>query len=201
MDDASAITHDRMYIDQPTIYHQLGLIENDTSPGPLHAMVTAPETLTAHDDAQRNKAIVEANLTAVNNKDADAIEPAAADDIQFVYHGEKERQTGKRAYVAWWKATLASADRIHTEPQGLWAAGDTVAVATEFTGVYTNEDRKQDTIQTHVLHFFRIANGKITQQHMFVNRMKTEEQLGLIDVPQLARALPVVTLQKNDQSH
>jgi eukaryotic-like serine/threonine-protein kinase len=199
MDDASAITHERIYIDQPTIYHQLGLIENDTSPGPLHAMVPEPETLTSPGDAQRNKAIVEANLTAVNNKDADAIEPAAADDIQFFYHGEKDHQIGKRAYVAWWKATLASADRIHAEPQGLWAAGDTVAVATEFTGVYTNEDRKQDTIQTHVLHFFRIANGKITQQHMFVNRMKTEEELGLIDVPQLARALPVVTLQKNDQ--
>jgi ketosteroid isomerase-like protein len=181
---------DNFYVDQPTIYHQLGLLANDTSPAALDKPAAAPEVLIAKNDATEtaNKALIHKVLDAVSKKDAATIEAAAADTIKLTFHGEKQKIETKKAYMKWMKDTLASTDEGTVTVKGTWAAGDAVVVLDLFTGIPKgNLDDKQ--IKTNVVQFFRIADGKIVQHEMFVNRLNTAVQLGIVDPEQLMQTL------------
>ena len=181
---------DNFYVDQPTIYHQLGLLANDTSPAALDKPTAAPELLIAKGDATEtaNKALVHKVLEAVSKKDAATIEAAAADTIKLTFHGEKQKIDTKKAYMKWMKDTLASTDEGTVTVKGTWAAGDAVVVLDLFTGIPKgNLDDKQ--IKTNVVQFFRVADGKIIQHEMFVNRLNTAVQLGIVDPEQLMQTL------------
>lgn len=181
---------DNFYVDQPTIYHQLGLLANDTSPAALDKPTGAPELLIAKGDATEtaNKELVHKVLEAVSKKDPAPIEAAAADNIKLTFHGEKQKIDTKKAYMKWMKDTLASTDEGTVTVKGTWAAGDAVVVLDLFTGIPKgNLDDKQ--IKTNVVQFFRIADGKIVQHEMFVNRLNTAVQLGIVDPEQLMQTL------------
>ena len=186
--DDGTFVQDRFYVDQPTVYHQLGLLANDTSPGAIEKPAGDTELLTSKADATEtaNTAIVRKLLDAVSDKKAATIEELAADDIQFTYHGEKQKITSKKAYMKWMRDMLASTDEGAVDIKDSWAAGDVVVVADLFTGTPKDDDR---VIRTNVVQFFRIADGKIKQHQMFANRLHAAVQLGIVDPEQLARTL------------
>ena len=195
MHDDGTLSRDSFYIDQLTVFHQLGLLENDQSPntiekgmGALKALTSSPEITNA------NRAIVEKNLEAINKKDVKALEALAADDIKLTRHGDRQKVEGKKAYLKWIKDTLASTSDGKVEVKGIWAAGDFVAVADTFTGspakdIPGTKGTKGKRIETRVAQFFQIVDGKIKQQHMFSNHLKTAVQLGLVDPDQLMKML------------
>jgi ketosteroid isomerase-like protein len=181
---------DNFYVDQPTVYHQLGLLANDTSPAAIEKPTGEPELLISKNDDKEaaNKALIHKVLEAVSKKDAATIEAAAADSIKLTFHGEKQKVESKKAYMKWMRDTLASTDEGTVTVKGTWAAGDVVVVLDLFTGIPKgNLDDKQ--IKTNVVQFFRIADGKIVQHEMFVNRLNTAVQLGIVDPDQLMQKL------------
>ncbi|HTL37142.1 MAG TPA: ester cyclase, partial [Kofleriaceae bacterium] len=74
--DDGTFTRDSYYVDQPTVYHQLGLLANDTSPAAIEKPDGAPEIVFAKDDPNEaaNKAMIRKLLDSVSEKDAAAIE-------------------------------------------------------------------------------------------------------------------------------
>jgi ketosteroid isomerase-like protein len=186
--DDGTFVRDSFYVDQPTVYHQLGLLANDSSPAAIDKPTGEPEILISKGDATEtaNKALVQKLLDAVSDKDAKIIEAAADDDISFTYHGEKQKVESKKAYMKWMKDMLASTDEGAVDIKGSFAAGDVVVVADVFTGTPKNDDR---AIRTNVIQFFRFADGKLKQHQMFANRLNTAVQLGIVDPDQLMQTL------------
>ena len=186
--DDGTLARTSFFVDQPTVYHQLGLLPNDTSPGPIEKAPGEPEVLIAKNDAAEaaNKALVHKVLEAVTNKDAAAIEAAAAPTIKFTYHGEKQKIETKPAYMKWMRDMLASTEEGRVDIKGSWAAGDVVVVFDVFTGT---PKEVAGQIRTNVVQFFRIADGKLVQHQMFANRLNTAVQLGLVDPDQLMQTL------------
>jgi ketosteroid isomerase-like protein len=188
--DDGTLSRDRFFVDQPTVYHQLGLLANDTSPTAIAKPTGAPELLVAKNDEREtaNKALVQKLLDAVSKKDAAAIEAAAADTIKFTFHGEKQKIESKKAYMKWMRDTLASTDEGLVDVKGIWAAGDAVVVHDVFTGIPKGIDDGRQ-IRTNVVQFFRIADGKIIHHEMFANRLNAAVQLGVVDPEQLMQTL------------
>ena len=188
--DDGTLTSDRFFVDQPTVYHQLGLLANDTSPAAIAKPGGAPELLVAKNDEREtaNKALVQKLLDAVSKKDAAAIESAAADTIKFTFHGEKQKVETKKAYMKWMRDTLASTAEGTVDVKGIWAANDAVVVLDVFTGIPKGVDDGR-TVRTNVVQFFRIADGKIVHHEMFVNRLNAAVQLGVVDPEQLMQSL------------
>ena len=182
------LARDSFFVDQPTVYHQLGLLPNDTSPGPIEKPAGEPDIYISKNDATEtaNKALVQKVLEAVSKKDAAAIDAVAAPNIKFTYHGEKQKIESKAAYMKWMREMLGSTEEGHVDVKGIWAAGDVVVVFDVFTG--TPKDIGGQ-IKTNVVQFFRIADGKITQHQMFANRLHTAVQLGIVDPEQLMQTL------------
>jgi steroid delta-isomerase-like uncharacterized protein len=195
MNKDGAITHDALYVDQPTLFHQLGLLENDSSPKPLPARTTTPQTLITKNagDEAANKAVIEKNLDAISKKDAKTILAAVADDVELVYHGEKQKYVGKKAYAKWLDDTLKSTKDGFVDVKAMWAAGDYVVVSDVFSGTPTDaavgKGVEKTKIETHVVQFFQLADGKVKHQEIFVNRLKAAVQLGAVDPDQLMQML------------
>jgi steroid delta-isomerase-like uncharacterized protein len=195
IDDNGMFTHDSLYVDQPTIYHQLGLLENDTSPKAIVDHVAAPVMLVSGSDPAEaaNKALIEHNLDAVNKKKAKVVEATAADNIKLTYHGEKQQVVGKRAFGKWLEDALHSTTDGFVDVKRLWTAGEWVVVADTFTGTPSDEQLSHQGdakhIETHVVQFFRIHDGKLAEQQIFANRLQTAVQLGFVDPDQLMETL------------
>jgi ketosteroid isomerase-like protein len=186
--DDGTFLRDSFYVDQPTVYHQLGLLANDSSPAAIDKPAGEPEILISKGDATEtaNKALVQKILDAVSDKQAPTIEAAAADDISFTYHGEKQKVESKKAYMKWMKDMLGSTDEGAVDIKGSWAAGDVVIVTDVFTGTPKGDDR---AVRTNVIQFFRIVDGKVKQHQMFANRLHTAVELGIVDPDQLMQTL------------
>ncbi len=192
IDDDGHITRDSFYVDQPTVYHQLGLLENDGSPSATAKPAGDAEILIAKDAPEEaaNKAQVTKTLEAVTAKNAAAIDAEAADAIRFVYHGEKQPVTTKKAYGKWMKDMLKTTETGSVEVTGMWAAGDVVFVSDVFTGTPSKAIAPDGgQIKNHVVQVFRIANGKIAQHEIFANRLNTAVQLGMVDPDELMKTL------------
>ena len=194
MNADGTFSHDSIYVDQPTMYHQLGLLDADTPD------VTAPEAaepvaLVSKGDAteQANKAIVEKDVDSVNKKAAKAIAPLIADDVVLVDHGDKQKIVSKKAYLKWLGGMLGSTKDGFVDIKGIWTAGDYVAIAAVFSGTPTQAAVGKGVvpkhIETHVAQFFRIKDGKIAEQHIFGNQLETAVQLGVVDPDQLMQQL------------
>ncbi|MBA3502120.1 MAG: nuclear transport factor 2 family protein, partial [Deltaproteobacteria bacterium] len=178
------------YVDQPTVYHQLGLLPNDSSPAAIEKPAGEPELLISKGDDREtaNLATVRGLLDAISKKNATAVAAVAAEEIKLVYHGEKQKIESKKAYMKWMKDTLASTDEGTITIKGAWAAGDVVAVLDLFTGIPKgNLDDRQ--IKTNVVQFFRITDGKIVKHEMFANRLNAAVQLGIVDPAELMETL------------
>ena len=186
--DDGLFSHDSLYVDQPTVFSQLGLIENESSPKAIATPTTKVETAIAHDDDREkaNKAIVQKDIDAVNKKDAAAIDAITADDVKFTYHGEKQKIDTKKAYMKWVRELLDSTKDGKVDVKSMRAAGDFVAISDIFTGTPVGEAK---TVETHVVQVFRIVNGKIKQHQIFANRLKTAVQLGMVDPDELMQTL------------
>lgn len=195
MNADGAITHDSLYVDQPTLFHQLGLLENDSSPKPQPPRVTTAQTLVSSNTADEaaNKAVVEKNLDAISKKDAKTILAAVADDVELIYNGEKQKYVGKKAYGKWLDETLRSTKDGFVDVKAMWAAGDFVVVSDVFSGTPTDaavgKGVEKTKIETHVVQFFQLAGGKVKHQEIFVNRLKAAVQLGAVDPDQLMQML------------
>lgn len=195
MNADGTFTHDSIYVDQLTIYHQLGLLENDTSPKASDPYATEPVTLTSHGDATElaNKAIVERIMEAVNKKNAKAIEAVAADNIKLVEHADKQNVSGKRAYAKWLHDTLHSTKDGFVDIKGLWTGGDYVVVSYVFSGTPSDEvigkQAEPKRIESHVVEFLRFHDGKLAEQQSFENRLEPEVQLGIVDPDELMQTI------------
>lgn len=189
MAEDGTFTSDRFFVDQPTVYHQLGLLANDTSPAAIAKPDGEPEILIAKNDDKEtaNKALVKKILEAVSKKDAAVIESHAGDAIKFVFHGERAKVAGKKAYMKWMRDTLGSTEEGLVDVKGMWAAGDAVVVYDVFNGIPKGAPDK--TVRTNVVQVFRIADGKVVHHEMFVNRLTAAVQLGVVDPEQLMQTL------------
>jgi predicted ester cyclase len=191
--DDNTFSKESFVVDQPTVFHQLGMIENDASPSAIPVPGGEPEILISkNDDVERaNKELVQKNLDAMTKKTAKAIEPTVADDVVLVYHGDKNKFEGKAAYMKWLNETIKATSEGKVDVKGIWAAGEHVAVYDVFTGVPSKElgAREGVRIHTQVVQFYRIVDGKIKEHQIFGNRMKIAVQLGLVDPDELAKAL------------
>jgi predicted ester cyclase len=193
--DDDKLTRDSFYVDQPTIYHQLGLFENDSSPKAIEQHMGVLESQISHGDARElaNKAVVKALFEAVNKKDASAIDALAAPDIKLTYHGDKQKIETKKAYLKWF------GESFHTTTDGkiaikeLWTAGEFVVAASIFTGTPTEAVAGKDAatmkVETQTFSLFRITDGKIKQHHIFANRLKSAVQLQMVDADQFMKTL------------
>jgi predicted ester cyclase len=196
MDDDGTISRDSFYVDQPTIFYQLGLIEKATpaSPNATDKPLGQPKALIAKNDEREaaNKALVAKKLDAIAKKNPNGIEADVADDIKFTYHGEKQKIENKKAYMGWMRETLRATTESKIEVKGIWAAGDFVVVSDVFTGTPSKEMGKAAEgrkIETHVVQFFEISAGKIKEHHIFANRLKTAIQLGMVEQEALMKVL------------
>ena len=195
MNNDGVITHDALYVDQPTLFHQLGLLPNDSSPQALPTRTPTPVTLISKNagDEAANKAVIEKNLDAISKKDAKTILAAVADDVELIYNGEKKPYVGKKAYAKWLDETLKSTKDGFVDVKAMWAAGDFVVVSDVFSGTPTDaavgKGVDKVKIDTHVVQFFQLAGGKVKHQEIFVNRLKVAVQLGAVDPDQLMQML------------
>lgn len=191
--DDGKFTHDAFYVDQPTIYHQLGLLPNPSSPAAIGKPSEAPQIHISKGTAieKANKALIEKVLDAVAKKDLAAIEAAAADDIKLTDHGDKQKVKSKKAYLKWFKDTWATTKDTQIAVKGVWAAEDFVAVTDTFSATPTAaaSEGAPGKIETHLLQFFRVVDGKIKQHDIFVNTLKPAVQLGLVDPEALQQQL------------
>lgn len=192
--DDGLISSDRVFVDQPTIYHQLGLVPNDTSPEVTARKPRPVEALVAKTDATEaaNKALIEANLSAINKKDTKSVVASAALDVSLIYHGDKQRVTNKKAFQAWVEESVRSSNDGNVAITHTWTAGEYVVVSDTFTGTPTEAVAGKGPakkIESRVLEFFRVKNGKLAEQQIFGNRLKVALQLGLIDPVELADTL------------
>jgi steroid delta-isomerase-like uncharacterized protein len=191
--DDGKFTHDAFYVDQPTIYHQLGLLPNPSSPNAIGKPAEAPQIHISKNAAveKANKALIEKVLDAVAKKDLAVVEAAAADDIKLTDHGDKQKVKTKKAYLKWFKDTWATTKDTQIAVKGVWAAEDFVAVIDTFSATPTAaaSEGAPGRIETHLLQFFRVVDGKIKQHDIFVNTLKPAVQLGLVDPEALQQQL------------
>jgi steroid delta-isomerase-like uncharacterized protein len=199
MANDGTFSRDSIYVDQPTVYHQLGLLPNDTSPAAISQHATEPVTLISKGDAAENsnKALIEQDIEAVNKKNAKAIAAIVADDVKLTYHGEKQQVQNKKAYLKWLDDVLHTAKDGFVDIKGLWTAGDYVVIADVFTGTpseaVVGKDSEPKHIETHVVQFYRVKDGKLAEQQIFANRLQTAVQLGMVDPDQLTQTLGKAT--------
>jgi steroid delta-isomerase-like uncharacterized protein len=199
MNDDGALSKDSFYVDQPTIYHQLGLIKNDSSPAAIEQAAAEPEKLITKDDAteRANKALIEKFVDAINKRDPKAIEGLIADDMKLTYQGDKQKVDNKKSALKWYNDTIKSTKDGFVDIKGIWTAGDYVVISDVFTGTPSDDvvgkGGETKKIETHVVQFFRVANGKLAQQQIFANRLKTAVELGVVDPEQLAKQLTKTT--------
>lgn len=200
MGDDGKLSHDAFYVDQPTIYHQLGLLPNPSSPSAIAKPTEAPAIHISKDtDTEKaNKALVQKVLDAVAKKDLAVIEAAAADDVKLTDHGDKQKVKSKKAYLKWFKDTFGTTKDTQIVLKGIWAAEDFVAVTDTFSATPTAaaSEGAPGKIETHLLQFFRIENGKIKQHDIFVNTLKPAVQLGLVDPEALQQQLAEASAAK-----
>jgi len=195
MGDDGMITKDHFYSDQPTQFHQLGLLKNDTSPAALDKPTTPAETLISKADPAEaaNKAVIEKLVEAINKKDGKAIEGLLADDFKLTYHGDKTKVENKKAGIKWFGDTLKTTKDGFVDIKNAWTAGDHVVIADVFTGTpseeITGKGGEARKIETHIVQFFTVKDGKIAQQQIFANRLKTAVELGIVDPDQLMKTL------------
>ena len=193
--DDGMIAQDRLYLDQSTMFHQLGVLPNDTSPKALEPLAATPEMLVSKKDPQEaaNKAVIEKYFDAFNKKDVKALEALAADDVKLTYHGDKQKIENKKAYMKWLKHTLASTKDGTVAVKGMWAASDYVIVSDVFSGTpkeaAVGKDADSKKIETKIIDVFEVVDGKIKQHQIFTNRLKTAVQVGRVDPDQLMQAL------------
>ncbi|HEY0250836.1 MAG TPA: ester cyclase [Kofleriaceae bacterium] len=192
--DDGSITHDRIYADQPTIYHQLGLVPNDTSPAAKPRKLDPVVTLTAANNSAEaaNKTLIEANLAAISQRNVQSVVASAAPNIQLVYHGDKQKVATKKAFQAWLDDSVKSTSDGKVTIEHAWTAGDYVVVEDTFTGTPSEAIAGKGAakkIESHVLEFFRVTGGKLVEQQIFGNRLKVAVDLGMIDPAELADTL------------
>jgi steroid delta-isomerase-like uncharacterized protein len=195
MNPDGTFSHDSIYVDQPTVYHQLGLLPNENSPNASAPHAGEPVTLISSGDATEaaNKTLIEKDIEAVNKKNAKAIAAIVADDVKLTYHGDKQKVENKKAYLKWLDEILRTAKDGFVDVKGIWTAGDYVVISDVFTGtpseavVGKNADPKH--IETHVVQFYRIKDGKLAEQQIFANELATAVQLGMVDEDQLMQTL------------
>lgn len=196
MNDDGTIAREQHYVDQLTIFHQLGLLESESAPSAASDGGPADKktwTLVSKGDEREraNQAVVQQLVEAIGNKKPAAVGPLVANDIQFVFHGDKQQVADKKAYLKWAQETMKSTKESKVEIKGVWAAGNYVVVSDIFSATPPDSMKaaKGKQIETHVVHFAEVVDGKVKQHHIFANRLMTAVQLGLVDPESLMKQL------------
>ncbi|CAN5339580.1 hypothetical protein BH11MYX1_BH11MYX1_32470 [soil metagenome] len=195
MNGDGKFTQDSLYVDQPTVFHQLGLLENDTSPKASDAHLSAPIALISKSDATEmaNKALIDKNIDAVNKRTQALIPAVVEDKVKLTYQGDKQKVETKAAYTKWLKETIGSTKDGFVDIKSTWTAGDWVVIADVFSGtpahIAGGKGVEVKMIEARVVQFFKVIHGKLVEQHIFMNQLKPAVQLGLVDVDQLMETL------------
>ncbi len=182
-----------MLTDQTTWAHQMGRVENPTSPST--EMAWEKTIVAVADDANKdlvatNVGLAEAFEGATARKDMAALKAHVADDVTFRYAPMKEVTKGAEAYLAGMTRWAGMFESMTRDVKDIWGAGDWVVAHVENTarlGVDlpnpTNAKTKGKEVKTNQIVFYQFKDQKVVSHWVFENSYAFAVQAGLADAP------------------
>lgn len=200
--DDGTVSSNRYYVDQLTMFHQLGLFDAGATPAEA-APSDQPRTLVGKgDDRERaNQDRARQLVEAIGNRKLAAIGPLVADDVKLTVHGDPQKIASKKAYLKWAQDNIESTKTSKVAIADVWAADDIVVITDTFTATLGDQIKstKGKQVESKVAHFIRFVDGNVVQHQIFTNRLSLGVQLGVID-PERFMTLMRETSEANEVS-
>ena len=184
-DEQGRSTRVRFYVDESTIFHQLGILESATATSGEKAWPEPAKVVAKNDAAESaNLAAVKAGIEALAKKDVPGALAVYADDAVYRYIPEGRPYVGKKEVEERLGANLALDYKLSIGDA--WAAGDWVVVEITTAGTLREDvpgakGSKGKAWELNTLELYRLAGGKVKQHVSFANGLKFAVDVGQVD--------------------
>jgi steroid delta-isomerase-like uncharacterized protein len=181
------------YVDQSTVFHQLGVIESATATDAEPSWGEPVRVLAKGDDAERaNAELVKKNIEALARLDMPAVLASYADDAQYRYIPEGKPYVGKQEIEAR-LGGYSAFPQFSVTARDVWAAGDWVVAEITMKGTLKEDfagttGTKGKAWELSSLEIYRLAGGKLARHWSFANGLKFAADVGLFDPSMLTAA-------------
>ncbi len=183
--DGKVIRENR-YGELGSVMTQVGAAGTKVKPRPIPDVPTAPETILARGDEDKNVEVARAALTALENKKEEAFTAVLTDDVEQdgVFHLETSK--GKEGAKKFHKNFTTAFPDAKFEITKAIAVGDYAIVestlkATQKGALGTIPPTKKP-IAVHLVDVFKMKDGKVARAWTYQNSLEMQQQLGLFSV-------------------
>ena len=180
------VVRENRYGELGSVMTQVGAAGGKAKPRPIPEVPSAPETIVAKGDEDKNVEVAKAALTALENKKEDAFTAVLTDDVEQdgVFHLETSK--GKEGAKKFYKSFTTAFPDAKFEVTKAVAIGDYAIVestlrATHKGALGTIQPTKKP-IAVHLVDIFKIKDGKVARAWTYQNSLEMQQQLGLFSV-------------------
>jgi predicted ester cyclase/ketosteroid isomerase-like protein len=187
LDDEGRYARQRNYVDQMTIFNQLGLEESAMAPTKEQPWPEQVRAVSKGDATEKaNLDAFKAGVEAGNKEDLAGWMARYADDATLRFAAIGQEVKGKQSIEAVNKAYFAQHDQLEFTVRDAWAAGDWVmaetnikgSLAADLPGVKGSKGKKWEQAQLELAQF---AGGKVKRHIVMSNYLKFYVDVGIID--------------------
>ncbi len=165
---------------------QVGAAGAKVKPRAIPEVPTAPETIIAKGDEEKNLDVAKVVLTALENKKEADFTAALTDDIEQdgVFHLETSK--GKDGAKKFFKGFTTAFPDAKFDVKKAFAIGDYAIVMSTMTATHKGAlgtiAATKKPISVHLVDIFKIKDGKVARAWTYQNSLEMQQQLGLFSV-------------------
>jgi predicted ester cyclase len=192
-DPQGRTTRTTFYVDQSTVFHQLGVVASATATDAEPSWGEPIRAVAKNDDTERgNLEVVKRSIDALAKADTAGAVAAYADDAVFRYIPEGKPYTGRQEIEQ--RLGGYSAFDYSITTRDAWAAGDWVVAEITVKGKLKEDfagtkGTKGKTWELSSLELYRLAGGKVKRHWSFANGLKFAADVGLFDQSMLSASV------------
>lgn len=180
------VARENRYGELGTVMTQVGAAGAKAKPRPIPEVPSAPETIVAKGDEDKNVEVAKAALTALENKKEADFTNVLTDDVEQdgVFHLETSK--GKDGAKKFFKSFTTAFPDAKFEVTKALAIGDYAIVETTLKGTHKGAlgsiQPTKKPIAVHLVDVFKIKDGKVARAWTYQNSLEMQQQLGLFNV-------------------
>ena len=181
------IIHERDYIDQATMLHQLGVLPSSMAPASEKPWPAKIRAVAKGDPAeQANLQMVKKSFEGEGKAQVDAAVGRYSDDAVFRFVSAGEPMTGKKAIAEVLQGYFTSNTDFQVIVRDIWAADDWVVAETTTTATTAADlagapGTKGKQWSQNALELLELSGGKVKRHIVFANGLKYAADVGLVD--------------------
>ena len=180
------VTRENRYGELGSVMTQVGAAGAKAKARPIPEVPTAPETIVAKGDEDKNVEVAKSALTALENKKEEAFTAVLTDDVEQdgVFHLETSK--GKDGAKKFYKSFTTAFPDAKFEVTKAVAIGDYAIVESTLKatqkGALGSIAATKKPIAVHLVDIFKIKDGKVARAWTYQNSLEMQQQLGLFSV-------------------